>query len=74
MSDKPEPDDDEMKTWDVAVIYPGTHWVTGVRAKTKEEAEEIGFQRAHVSICHQCSSDVEIEDPTEAEAHLREET
>ncbi len=52
-----------MSKWDVFATVKAGKYIGQVEAETKEEAEQLawGLPGASVSVCHQCSRD--IEDP-----------
>ncbi len=50
-----------MKTWHIYASVVGTKYLGKVKAETMEEAEEKawGLDTAYVSVCHQCSHQID---------------
>ena len=54
-----------MAKYDISARVVGSKYIGEFEADTKEEAIELAWKKAWVSLCHQCSSeceDAEIED------------
>lgn len=55
-----------MPTYSVSIIYGASKTVT-VEAATPEAALQAGYDRGHVSLCHQCTNSIELGDAIGAE-------
>lgn len=54
-----------MPKFSVFGVVSATKYIGEYEAETKEEAEQMAWDDAYVSICHQCSSEVEDPEITE---------
>ena len=54
-----------MPKFSVYGVIKAAKYIGEYEADTKEEAEELAWKDAHVSICHQCSSEVDEPDIVE---------
>ena len=57
----------KKKTWNAYATYSGTKYLGTVEAATKEEAEELAEKiDTHISLCHQCAHQVDLDsDPND---------
>lgn len=60
----------KLKTWHVSGSVVGSTYVGEYQAATKEEAEEMAWADADVSLCHQCAG--KISDPEVESLHAEE--
>jgi hypothetical protein len=57
-----------MTTYSVTVIFDCTQHFK-VDAGSPEEAREEAYDRANASLCHQCSEELDVGDPTSVAVH-----
>ena len=62
-----------MRKWNVSIAFSASKYVRGIEAETKEEAIEKAIeQEGFATLCHQCSDEVEINDPIPEESGAEE--
>lgn len=54
-----------MPKYSIYGVVAATKYIGEYEANSKEEAEEMAWQDAHVSVCHQCANEVDGADITE---------
>lgn len=57
-----------MAKWAVLGKVVGSRYIGSYEADTAEEAVEMATRDAHVSLCHQCSGQIEDPEVVEMEA------
>lgn len=53
-----------MSKYEVTLLVSGTTSIT-VEAESEEEARDLAYREAYVSLCHQCSEELEVSDDYE---------
>ena len=62
-----------MKKWTVYLSFNATKVVEDIEAETQEEAIEKAIDRdGYASLCHQCSSEIELGDVIPEESSAEE--
>lgn len=60
----------KLRRWSLSGRVVASTYIGEVEAETEEQAVAMGFRKAHVSVCHQCSDDIQDPEVDEIYAEL----